>query len=142
MGLRLPFTKTFEIFNVFNANGGNYSKTAKTLGIDRRTVKKYVKEYHDNYSFMADEATRTGIPIDNVSHYWLKTRNENGDDVSVFVKNKYDISHEDIREKLIEDMKVFSPKVSNNHKEKEGNHLLVLDPADVHIGKLCIQDEV
>jgi len=143
MGLRLPFTKTLEIFNAYNANGGNYSKTAKELGIDQRTVKKYVKFYHENYSFMADEATRTGIPIDRVSHYWLKTKNEKGDDISVFVKNKDDIiPYEEIREKLIEDMKSFSPNVSNIHKEKKGNHLLVLDPADVHIGKLCIQDEV
>lgn len=141
---------TQEIFDAFFIYG-NYSATAKNLGIDPRTVRNHVNRYHEENSVVSTEAHRTGIPLDRVSHYWLKTKNEVGDDVSVFVKNHFDaLEYDELRERLVKDMIAYSPKVSKiprdpntyvgdfTHKKKS---LLVIDPADVHIGKRSVTDE-
>lgn len=134
-----------EILEVFNSQGNqNYSKTAGILGIDYRTVKRHVNQYHEENSFAAQQSTRTGIPFNKVSHYWLKTKNEDGDDVSMFVKNHQDmIEYEELRDKLIEDLKQYAPTPTPIVRDKPAvnQHLLVIDPADIHIGKLAITEE-
>lgn len=141
---------TQEIFDAYNIYG-SYSKTAKNLGIDPRTVRKHVESFHEQNSFVSAEAHRTGIPFNKISHYWLKTKNEEGDDVSVFVKNQSDVmEYEELRDKLVEDMLAFSPRVDKISRElyteENGSfqlkkNLLILDPADIHIGKLAVKDE-
>lgn len=133
--------KIFELYNKL----GSYSAVAQQLGIDRRTVKRHVNSVHDENSVLVKEATRTGIPLDRVSHYWLKTKNEQGDDVSIFVRNKAEImEYEEIRDNLINDLKAYAPnptpKVYPPLPESK-QHLLVLDPADIHIGKLALTEE-
>lgn len=127
-------------------NAGSYAAAARELGVDARTVKRRVEAYYRDprFSTMAFEAERTGTPIDKVSHYWLKTRNEEGDDVSLFVKNHLDaVSYDELRERLIEDIKSFAPTPPKIPRLKKdiGEHLLVLDPADVHLGKLAVTEE-
>lgn len=133
-----------EILELYNELG-SYSATAKVIGCDPRTVKKRVNEYHKNDSFVVGEANRTGIPFDKISHYWLKTKNEKGDDVSVFVKNKHEImEYEEIRDSLIRDLENYAPrppKIQREPIKEYDRHLLVLDPADIHIGKLAKTDE-
>lgn len=50
---------------------------------------------------------------------------------------------ENLHKLFLEDLKVYSPKY-NTYKREEQNeaHLLVIDPADIHIGKLCSAFEV
>lgn len=133
-----------EIFELFQEIG-SYSAVAKRLGIDPRTVKKHVKDWHENNSFASKEATRTGIPFSRIRHYWLKTKNELGDDVSIFVKNEADaMEYDEIRNQLIEDLSAFAPEVALFKRDPlpvDKKHLLVLDPADIHIGKLAMEDE-
>ena len=52
------------------------------------------------------------------------------------------MNYDTIREKLIDDLKSYAPKYPKikRNKIKDG-HLLVIDPADVHIGKLCMAFE-
>lgn len=73
-----------------------------------------------------------------VKHLWKKTNNE-----SVFVKNPLYVTplqkeYFTLRDELLKDIKKFKPsfpKIKRN-KIKDG-HLLVIDPADLHIGKLA-----
>lgn len=135
---------TKEIFNLFQEMQ-TYSGVAKHLGIDYRTVKRHVEKYHAENSFVESEATRTGIPFDRIRHYWLKTKNELGDDVSIFVKNSSEVmEYDEIRDALIKDLESFAPRVKLYERPLlpvEQQHLLVIDPADVHIGKLALEDE-
>lgn len=82
------------------------------------------------------ECEEVGIPIDSVNHYWYK-----GENFSIHVKGK-SISYFEIRDDIIADMKDYAPKYPTikYNKIKDG-HLFVIDPADVHIGKLCTSFE-
>tara|TARA_R100000455_G_scaffold3966_1_gene1356 strand:- start:149 stop:1138 length:990 start_codon:yes stop_codon:yes gene_type:complete len=85
-----------------------------------------------NHPLLEEETKKLGIPTEKVKHYWHK-----GKHFSIFVKNEQ-VSYEDIRKDLVDELKQFSPKYPKfkRTQPKEG-HLLVIDPADVHIGKLC-----
>lgn len=134
---------TKEIFELYQELG-SYTAAAKIVGCDPRTVKRHVNKWHEHNSFAAQEATRTGIPFGKVSHYWLKTKNEEGDDVSMFVKNKHEVmEYEEIRDALIKDLQDFAPVVAPIKYEDSINseHLLVIDPADIHLGKLALTEE-
>ncbi len=83
-------------------------------------------------------AEQAGVDVESVKHGWLKTK-----DASLFFKNPLhkDESHkqlEELSKQLIKDLKQFAP-VYPEIKRKLGKkeHLLVLDPADIHIGKLA-----
>jgi hypothetical protein len=85
-----------------------------------------------------------GLDIDNttVKHLWVKNKT-----ASLFVKNPNFISPEELeqsnfKDELIEDLKNYSPKFPKLERiENKDSYLLVLDPADIHIGKLCTSFE-
>lgn len=80
-----------------------------------------------------EKCEEIGIDVDNVSSYWYK-----GKHFSIFSKNSTKPTYEDLREEIISDMKEYAPSYPKITREKVKNgHLLVVDPADVHIGKLA-----
>lgn len=80
---------------------------------------------------------------DNVKHGWVKT-----EDSSLFFTNpEYKRPEQDQVEKLckalVSDIKKFSPSPKKIKRTiVDDAHLLVVDPADIHIGKLCSSMEV
>jgi len=84
---------------------------------------------------LKDESVAQGIPINDIKHGWLKSKNS-----SLFFKNPNFRSEEKNKflDDLINDLKEYSPQFTKIErvKSKESN-LLVIDPADIHIGKLC-----
>lgn len=81
---------------------------------------------------LAKECKEKGLPMDSVNHYWYK-----GKQFSIHLKNN-PLSYQDIRDKLIADMNQYSPEYKTiKRKKSKNNHLLVISPADVHIGKLA-----
>lgn len=88
------------------------------------------------HSALEEECEKVGIPKDDVNHYWYK-----GENFSIHVKGKA-ISYFEIRDDIIADMQDYAPKYPTikYNKIKDG-HLFVIDPADVHIGKLCTSFE-
>jgi len=78
----------------------------------------------------------------DVKHLWKKEKGS-----SLFIKNPLyqDVSDQkfaEIRQQVIDDLKKFSPKFPKLKREKSKDpHLLVIDPADVHLGKLCSEFE-
>ena len=80
---------------------------------------------------LIEECEAKGLPINNVSSYWYK-----GEHFSINVKNNQ-ISYEEIKDTIIREMNKHSPKYKYiKHKIVEEGHCLVVDPADIHIGKL------
>jgi len=83
---------------------------------------------------LAKHCEERGIDINGVSLYWDKTK-----DYSVAVRlDKNQVTYENLRDEIIEKMDAHSPKYPNIERDfLVDGHLLVVDPADVHIGKLA-----
>lgn len=80
---------------------------------------------------------RQGIDPENSPDLWIKGKSE-----SIRVKNPFYVQKEqehyfNLRDQIIQDLKSFSPSFERIKRDKStDSHLLVIDPADVHIGKL------
>jgi hypothetical protein len=89
----------------------------------------------EEFRRLKDESVAQGIPINDIKHGWLKSKNS-----SLFFKNPNFRSEEKNKflDDLINELKEYSPQFPKIErvKSKESN-LLVIDPADIHIGKLC-----
>lgn len=89
---------------------------------DHKALKEYCK--------------REGIPEDSVRHYWHK-----GKHFSVFSKTS-PVDYMKIRDELIAELQAYSPEYKEIKRTKnDTGRLLVIDPADVHIGKLSSPTE-
>jgi len=90
-----------------------------------------VKELNAIYQ----ESLSIGVPVNDIKHGWLKN-----DTASMFFTNPlYKKQEEDkFYNELISDLQKFSPVFPEIKRtaSKEG-HLLVIDPADIHVGKLA-----
>lgn len=117
---------------------GMIKKMLKDVGGTRQSIKnmasraraKWSRQIH--HPGLAEECEAVGIPFENVTQYWHKSKH-----YSVFVKNQPK-SYEEIRDDLIADMQHYAPEYPKlKRKKSKDAHLLVIDPADIHIGKLC-----
>lgn len=94
-----------------------------------------VKELNAIYQ----ESKKLGLPVEDVKHGWLKTQ-----DASMFFTNPlYKKKEEDLfYNSLIKDLQEFSPSFPEiKRNTSEEGHLLVIDPADIHVGKLAMAFE-
>jgi len=128
-------SKWSEIFNSSPQNEGETSyKYFERIALQQNTTSKYVnKKYYENHRALAKEVEKIGIPLESVSHYWHK-----GEHFSIFSKANQK-SYFEVRDEIVESIKQHSPDYNSifNYGIVKEPHLLVLDPADLHIGKLC-----
>jgi len=116
----------------------------RRLAIQENTTFEFVKKIYYDHHYkhkdinehlaLEEEAKEVGIPIKDVSHYWYK-----GEHFSIFTKNNHK-TYFTVRDEIIESMKAHAPNYTNinyNYSVLQEAHLLVIDPADIHIGKLC-----
>jgi len=92
----------------------------------------------ENYRRIREEAKKAGIDPTTVPSGWIKS-----DEASLYFKNPHYKTRE-VRElerlsdELIDELKSYSPKYPEIKRKKcKEPHMLMIDPADVHIGKLC-----
>lgn len=103
----------------------------------RYRLKPDEAEIVNQYRAIKQEANQLGLDEKDVKHGWLKSNQ-----ASLFFKNPNFNGQEDkfneFKQELIADLSKYSPKFPKITRSTgaEG-HLLVIDPADVHIGKLC-----
>jgi len=91
-------------------------------------------ELINNCRRLHNEAIDKGIDPNSVKHAWFKDKNS-----SFFVKNpNFDTrAKNDFKKQLLQDLKDYSPSFKKiKRKPSKDAKLLVIDPADVHIGKL------
>lgn len=89
---------------------------------------------NEDHTALISECENVGIPLEKVNHYWYK-----GKQFSIHVKGDDNgIDLEDLVEQATERMKAHSPKYKSftRASDNDGN-LLVIDCADIHIGKLA-----
>jgi len=86
----------------------------------------------------AKDLIGNGFDGENWSHGWLKN-----DKTSIFIRNENGfMSYEDIKDELVAEMRKYAPKYPTIKRSKiTDGHLLIIDPADVHIGKLAMSEE-
>lgn len=104
----------------------------------RITEKEYelVKQFRKQHKALESECIEKGIPVDAVDHYWHK-----GENFSLHVKTNQH-SYLDIRDDIIKEMNAYSPEYPTIKREKtKDNHILIIDPADIHFGKLATKEE-
>lgn len=107
-------------------------------GNPRLRLKPDELEVLEKYRSFREESEKQGLDPQSVKHGWFKTKN-----VSLFSKNPGYKSQEEInwlklQEDLVTDIKRFAPRFPKIKRIKDKNsYLLIIDPADVHIGKLC-----
>lgn len=97
----------------------------------------------EQYRRIREEASKAGVHPSTVPSGWIKS-----DEASLYFKNPHYKTRE-VRElerlsdELIEELKNYSPKYPKiKRKKSKDPHMLMIDPADCHIGKLCSSFEV
>lgn len=106
-------------------------------GQEAETLRKYVAKIRSNQGVIN---ACEGLQVDPTTTpmLWLKNK-----EASVRITNPLFVKPEeklfkDFSADLIQDLKKYSPKFPKLERIKDTNsYLLVLDPADIHIGKLC-----
>ena len=99
----------------------------------RVTEKEFdiINDIRKSHVALNDECEKTGIPIEDVKHYWYKS-----DHFSMFNKPNQK-TYVDLRDEMIREMCKYSPKYPTLKRQKiKDGHCLVIDPADIHFGKL------
>ena len=103
-----------------------------------RYINRNKKHFLDQHEGIYNATNEVDVANRDVKHMWIKTKN-----VSSFVPNpnyqpKEVLLFENLSNQLIEDLKNYSPKFTKLKRINNNNsHCLVVDPADIHIGKLC-----
>lgn len=89
------------------------------------------KEERERISLLEEEAKEAGIDFKDIKHYWYKSQK-----FSIFAKNNSK-TYLELRDEVIQAMDEYSPKYPTiTRKPVTDGHLLLLDIADLHIGKL------
>ena len=134
--------EAIELFNAGGAKskhdatkqiGAKYSYNSETL---RKAWPRYEKnvKLKEEHRGLTNHCEERGIDVGDVSMYWDKTK-----EYSVAVKlTNVEKTYNDLRDAIIEAMNEYSPKYEKVvYTENTDGHLLVIDPADIHIGKLA-----
>jgi hypothetical protein len=86
----------------------------------------------DTHAGLQEECEKVGIPLNSVGHYWYK-----GQFYSILAKTG-EKNYFDLQDEIMGQMKRYAPKYPKLKYQKiKDGHLLVIDPADVHLNKLC-----
>lgn len=109
----------------------------KRLEVGRSTFRAYIsqdqiKQLNEiKHSGVVAYCEARGIDFNSVTEYWDKTK-----EYSVRVRPEI-MSYNEISQDIIKEMDEHSPRYKTIKRKKINNpHLLVVDPADIHLGKL------
>jgi len=107
-------------------------------GNKRVRLKQDEEKLINDYRRIKDEATKQGVPIEDIKHGWLKSDKSSLFFTNPNYKDEEQKEVEAFRDALLKDFSKFSPKYTKvKRKPSSDGHLMVISPADVHIGKLC-----
>lgn len=145
----VPDEELQRTLDAYHRHSGNQSKIAEDLGKSRGAVQDRIKMLArrgllgDSPEITAAAAAGGIEDPRNLSHFWKIVKGEDGNGYSLFVKNPK--SGQDIRiEELVRETILATPTSLVSLPPREdpvGEHLLVIDLADVHFLKLCVQSE-
>lgn len=118
------------------------------------TKPKYGKRVDENERQILDKtleefrafksaAIAKGLDPQSVKHGWFKDKDNSLFSINPAYKKPEEIQFEKLQKALIKDLQNYSPQFPQLKRTKDKNsYLLVVDPADIHLGKLCSAFEV
>lgn len=109
-----------------------FPEVGRTKGQLRNSIHKKKKKI---LKAIEEHATKHGLDVKDVHSGWIKDKES-----SLYFKNpELDKDFQErFKEELLESIKGHSASYMTIIREKcKDGHLLVIDPADIHIGKLC-----
>lgn len=115
----------------------DYDINSEAVRGRKRQLRKKFGDNLEHVNKFAEDLEAGGFEPHNWQHGWLK-----GKETSIYIRNKEDIvTYEDVRDEMVVALKKHAPKYPViKRKRITDGHLLVIDPADLHLGKLA-QDE-
>jgi hypothetical protein len=125
-----------ELLKLRNLHESEFKEVKRTLNKDGEVITKVEKltskELIDIPLNHQIKRVSTNVAT---NQQWVITEPIKGVDVEKEIENLHKL--------FLEDLKTYSPKYNTYIREvKNEPHLLVIDPADIHIGKLCSAFEV
>ena len=104
------------------------------LDFNGRSIRSARQRWASEGSEVGSILSAKGLDPSNWAHAWVKSK-----EGTVFIKNTDGlITHEDFRDDLLESLKSYSPSFDKIKRDKINDpHCLVIDIADLHIGKLA-----
>lgn len=125
------------------------SKRAKRMGISHpgahgriskdssSTGENPMQPTPEQVSALLAECQEYGIDPNNVKYFWHKSKK-----ISAFVVSDQRPTYDQIRDEIISEMKRYAPDYGSISRSPiKDKHLLVIDPADIHVGKLSVKSE-
>jgi len=107
------------------------NKFRPRLSSDEAAILTEYREKKREHEALLEECRINKIPVDSVNYYWYKSEK-----FSLNVKNN--VNQEEIIAGILKDMVRHAPKYPKiDYKTSDDYHLLVIDPADIHINKLA-----
>lgn len=128
--------KVTAYLNLIYNEGKTQQDAAEIVGNTVSNLQRLRKKYAP--SNFEETLKEGGFDPHNWNHGWLKS-----DHVSIHIKNReQDVSYDDVRDEMIRAMKAHAPAYHTIKREKSKEpHLLIIDPADIHLGKLAVSSE-
>ena len=103
--------------------------------LDENQIKKIIAE-HESHKALEQECQEQGIPLDSVNYYWFKSEK-----FSINAKAD-EFNRQRFLDQITETVKKHAPKQPKiKYKKNDSEHLLVINPADIHIGKYASKIE-
>lgn len=104
------------------------------IRLNARSIRENIQNWSSENSEVSRILKDKGHDPSNWSHAWVKSK-----EGTVFIKNTTGlVTHEDFRDDLLESLKSYSPSFKKIKRKKVNDpHCLVIDIADLHIGKLA-----
>lgn len=124
---------------VSKAEIGRLIKQEFSLDISDNAARKRVDRIVEKHKGLSDKCDEAGLPVGQVKSYWYKDKNYS---VQVSVPSPDIMSVDDLGDRLSEIVSKHRPNYEFSPVEdKQDSCLLVIDPADLHIGKLALSEE-
>ena len=115
-----------------SANISRWSKRFNWVKKTHHNRSRNKNKIAENHPALATECDKVELPLDKVKHYWYK-----GKAYSIFLKGE-NVTYEQLRDEIVSDMVAHAPKYQKiKYNTTNEGHLLVIDPADIHLNKLC-----
>jgi hypothetical protein len=129
---RDAFKSTYSRYCKQLKKDGLITEVEPTTSIDvTKDEISIINEYRQAKSELVEECKQRGVDPADVKYAWFKSKK-----MSMFVRPD-EKNIELLQGQLIEEMKQYSPKYPSIRRSPSvGGSLLVIDPADIHIGKL------
>jgi len=107
------------------------NKFRPRLTSDEASALHEYREKKREHQILIQECEEKGIPVDSVNYYWYKSEK-----FSLNVKNNVNL--DDVIAGILKEMVSYAPVYPKiDYKTSNEYHLLVIDPADIHINKLA-----